>query len=412
MKRRVVVTGMAAISVLGRKQDEIFSNLRKCRNHTRHIKSWEEIQGLRSHLFAQLEGYAAPTDFSRKQLRTMSTVSIMAVDCTREALRDAGLEGHEVLRSGRTGVAYGSCSGSLRATKGCVSLLEDKHTRDMNSATYIKMMGQTVPVNLSLFFETKGRLINSSTACTSGSMSIGMAYEAILMGRQDVMITGGAESMNVVQTAVFDTLFATSTRNDTPESTPAPFDKNRDGLVLGEGACTLILESLEHALARGATIYAEIVGFGTNTDGTHITSPNAATMCHAMSDALKDANLNADDIGYISLHGTGTMNGDIAECEATRKVFATPVPASTLKSYTGHTLGACGALESMAGIIMMRNNWFHPNLNLNVIDDNCHGLDLITGEGRDMSPEYIMNNNFAFGGINTSLIFRRWKNQP
>ena len=231
MSRRVVITGMAAISTLGRTQEEIMQSLKACKNTTRRMDEWKEIHGLRSYLFAALQDYKAPSDFNRKQMRTMSSVSVIAVDCTRDALRDAGLEGHPVLSSGRTGIAYGSCSGSMRAMKGCVTLLEENSTRDMNSATYIKMMGQTVPVNLSLFFQTRGRLINSSTACTSGSVSIGMAYEAILMGRQDVMIAGGAETRNVVQTAVFDTLFATSTRNDTPEITPAPFDANRDGSI-------------------------------------------------------------------------------------------------------------------------------------------------------------------------------------
>lgn len=408
MSRRVVITGMAAISTLGRKQEDILSSLRAGRNATRHITAWDNIQGLRTKLFAPLENYEEPRDFTRKQLRTMSSVSVRAVDCTREALRDAGLENDPVITSGRTGVAYGSCSGSLKATKGCVTLLEQNSTCDLNSATYIKMMGQTAPVNVSLFFGTRGRIINSSTACTSGSMAIGMAYEAILLGHQDVMIAGGAESMNVVQSAVFDTLFATSTKNDTPEVTPSPFDAGRDGLVLGEGACTLILEELEHALARGARIYAEIVGFGTNSDGTHITNPNAETMKIAMQDSLRQAGLQPEQIGYISLHGTSTASGDVAECTATRSVFKTPVPASSLKSYTGHTLGACGALESMVAIIMMHEGWFHPCLNLNTVDEQCHGMDLITGTGRDLETEYVMNNNFAFGGINTSLIFRKW----
>ncbi len=408
MSRRVVITGMAAISTLGRTQEEIMESLHACRNTTRHIPEWDSIHGLRSRLFAKLKDYTPPTDFTRKQTRTMSTVSLMAVDCTREALRDAGLEGIEELHNGRTGVAYGSCSGSLHAQKGCITLLEHNSTQDINSTTYIKMMGQTVPVNLSLFFGTRGRLINSSTACTSGSISIGMAYEAIVMGKQDIMIAGGAESCNVVQTAVFDTLFATSTRNDTPEITPAPFDANRDGLVLGEGACTLILEELEHALARGARIYAEVVGFGTNTDGVHVTNPNAATMKIAMVEALEQAGLQPEQIGYVSMHGTGTLNGDIAETQATRSIFTTPVPASTLKSYTGHTLGACGALESMVSIMMMREGWFHPNLNLVTPDPQCDGIDFITGSGRSLNTDYVMNNNFAFGGINSSLIFRKW----
>lgn len=409
MSRRVVITGMAAISTLGRNQEEILQSLRAGKNTTRHIEDWDTIQGLRSHLFAPLQGYKPPTDFTRKQTRTMSSVSLMATDCTREAIRDAGLEGSEVLTNGRTGVAYGSCSGSLSAMRGCVTLLEDRSTRDMNSTTYIKMMGQTIAVNLSLFFGTRGRLINSSTACTSGSVSIGMAYEAILMGRQDVMLAGGAEAGNVVQTAVFDTLFATSSSNDKPDSVPAPFDADRDGLVLGEGACTLVLEELEHALARGARIYAELVSYGTNTDGMHITSPNASTMKNAMQEALDLAGLKPEQIGYVSMHGTGTQNGDVAETEATRTVFPTPIPASSLKGYTGHTLGACGALESMVSIMMMREGWFHPNLNLVNIDPKCYGVDFITGEGRCLNPEYVMNNNFAFGGINTSLIFRKWQ---
>ena len=354
MSRRVVITGMAAISTLGRTQEEILQSLKAQKNTTRHMDEWVHIHGLRSHLFATLKDYTPPADFPRKKTRTMSTVSLLAVDCTREALRDAGLEDSEVLTNGRTGIAYGSCSGSLSAMKGCVTLLEDDSTRDMNSTTYIKMMGQTVPVNLSLFFGTKGRLINSSTACTSGSVSIGMAYEAILMGRQDVMIAGGAEACNVVQTAVFDTLFATSTRNDTPEITPAPFDANRDGLVLGEGACTLILEELEHALARGARIYAELVGFGTNTDGSHVTNPNAATMKNAMAEALEIAGLTPDDIGYVSMHGTGTQNGDIAETTATRTIFTTPIPASSLKGYTGHSTRLSANAESLLSRSLMR----------------------------------------------------------
>lgn len=407
--RRVVVTGMAAISTLGETQEEMMQSLRARKNATRLMEGWDEYQGLRSHLYAALPNYMPPADFTRKQMRTMSTLSVMSVDCTRRSLVDAGLLGDPVISSSRTGVAYGSCVGSINSFGACVSLLRDKTAREINSTTYVKLMGHTAPINISLFFSTKGRTINSSTACTSGSQAIGSAYEAILMGRQDVMLAGGAECCNVLQTAVFDALFAASTRNDTPEITPAPFDRNRDGLVLGEGACTLVLEDLEHALARGARIYAEVVGFGYTSDGTHITSPNAATMKGAMLEALDLAGLQPKDIGYLSLHGTGTRNGDKAEVEATSSVFADTLPVSSLKGYTGHTLGACGALESMVSIMMMREGWFHPNLNLHELDPDCVGLDFITGEGRCIDTEYVMNNNYAFGGINTSLIFRRWK---
>lgn len=408
--KRVVVTGMAAISTLGETQEQIMQSLRACKNTTRHMEGWSEYQGLRAHLYAPLVGYERPKDFSRKQLRTMSTISVLAVDCTRRSLEDAGLLGDAVISSSRTGVAYGSCVGSMSAFAPCLKLLNEKNAREITSGTYVKLMGHTAPVNISLFFATKGRTINSSTACTSGSVAIGSAYEAIAMGRQDVMLAGGAECCNMLPLAVFDALFAASTRNDSPETTPAPFDKNRDGLVLGEGACTLVLEELEHAQARGARIYAEVVGFGYTSDGTHITSPNAETMKGAMVEALQMAGLRPEDIGYLNLHGTGTKNGDMAEAAATSSVFGNRLPVSGLKGYTGHTLGACGALESMVSIMMMREGWYHPNLNLHELDPECEGLDYIIGEGRCLDAEYVMNNNYAFGGINTSLIFRRWPN--
>ena len=225
---------------------------------------------------------------------------------------------------------------------------------------------------------------------------------------QTIMLAGGGEELCPTEAVVFDTLFATSTTNDTPEQTPRPFDKQRDGLVIGEGACTLILEELEHAQARGATIYAELVGFGTNSDGQHVTQPNAETMEVAIRLALKDAKLSPQDIGYISAHGTATDRGDIAETTATHAVFGANTPISSLKSYTGHTLGACGSLEAWTSIQMMNEGWFAPTLNLNEVDPECGELDYIKGDIRQLETQYVMSNNFAFGGINTSLIFKRW----
>jgi 3-oxoacyl-[acyl-carrier-protein] synthase II len=258
-----------------------------------------------------------------------------------------------------------------------------------------------------VFYGLTGRLITTNTACTSGSMAIGYAYEAIQNGLQDVMIAGGAEDLSPADAAVFDTLFAASTKNDTPELTPAAYDKNRDGLVIGEGAGALILEEYEHAINRGAKIYAELVGFGTNTDGTHITQPNRETMGGALALALKDAELDPALIGYVNTHGTATAAGDVAESWATHDVFHRNIPASTLKNYIGHTLGACGAIEAWLSINMMNDGWFAPNINLNELDPECAPLDYVTGEGRNIDTDYIMSNNFAFGGINTSLIFKK-----
>jgi len=258
-----------------------------------------------------------------------------------------------------------------------------------------------------VFLGVTGRIITTSSACTSGSQGIGYAYEAIRNGQQRAMIAGGAEELCVTEVAIFDTLFATSVRNDAPETTPRPFDAERDGLVLGEGAGTLILEDWEHAHARGAPIYAEVAGFATNSDGCHITHPNAETMQIAMELALADADLPSSAIGYVNAHGTGTPHGDIAEARATWNVFGGKVPVSSLKSYMGHTLGACGALEAWMSIEMMRAGWFAPTVNLTRLDPQCAELDYIVDTGRKLQCEYIMSNNFAFGGINTSLIFRR-----
>jgi 3-oxoacyl-[acyl-carrier-protein] synthase II len=221
------------------------------------------------------------------------------------------------------------------------------------------------------------------------------------------MIAGGADELAVVESAVFDTLYATSTRNDRPNTTPRPYDRDRDGLVIGEGAVTLILEEREHAVARGAIPYAEIVGFASNSDGKHATLPEVDSMEAALRMALEDADLEPASIGFVSGHGTGTEWGDIAETKATRAVFSEGAPIHSLKSYFGHSLGACGAMEAWLGIEMMRDELFVPTINLDVVDERCAPLDYIMGEPRRLVIENLMSNNFAFGGINTSLIFRR-----
>jgi 3-oxoacyl-[acyl-carrier-protein] synthase II len=221
------------------------------------------------------------------------------------------------------------------------------------------------------------------------------------------MIAGGGEELDPTQSAVFDTLYATSTRNDAPQTTPRPYDVNRDGLVIGEGAGALVLEDRDHALARGATLLAEIVGFGTNADGQHVTRPNDLTMAQCLRLALADAGIAASAVGYVNGHGTATEHGDIAETQATAAVFGRPVAISSLKSYVGHTLGACGALEAWLSIEMMNHDWYAPTINLDTPDPRCGELDYLQGVGRVMQNEFVMSNNFAFGGINTSLVFRR-----
>ena len=207
--------------------------------------------------------------------------------------------------------------------------------------------------------------------------------------------------------AVFETLFATSTRNDRPETSPRPYDRDRDGLVIGEGAATLVLEEREHALARGARIYCEIAGFATNSDGSHVTQPQAETMATVMKMALQDTGLDAGAIGFVDGHGTATEWGDIAETQATYAVFNDTAPIHSLKGYFGHTLGACGAIEAWLNIEMMRESRFAPNMNPDSVDARCAPLDYVVKEARALEVDYFMKNNFSFGGINTSLIFKR-----
>ena len=403
--RRVVITGMGITSPLGSTVDSAFNRLKKYENCVEHWDRLDEYERLNTSLAAFVKDFVVPEHFTRKVRRTMGNVALMAVVTAEEALKDAGLLGDKCISD--AGVSYGSSTGSLDAILDFYAMCIDKEVKMLNSGSYIKMMPQTTAVNISLYFKTHGRLIPTSTACTSGSMGIGYAYEAIKNGYQDVMIAGGAEEIHPTQMGIFDTLYATSTKNNTPKFTPSPFDKNRDGLVIGEGAGTLILEEYERAKARGAKIYAEIAGFATNTDGVHITNPNRATMAEVMRKSLQDANLKPEDIGYVNAHGTATINGDIAETKATEEVFQREIPISSIKSYTGHTLGACGAIEAILGVEMINRGWFPPTLNLKDIDEECGKLDYIKDCGREIDCEYIMSNNFAFGGINTSIILKK-----
>ena len=407
MRRRVAVTGMAGISPIGNDWSGVRARLVQCRNAIVRMPEWVGYDGLNTMLGAPATEFALSERYTSKKTRSMGRVALMATRASELALADAGLLSDPLVKSGKLGIAYGSSAGTPRAICDFGRMIDEKSTRGINATTYIKMMGHTAPVNLGVFLGVTGRIITTSSACTSGSQGIGYAYEAIRHGQQCAMIAGGAEELCVTEVAVFDTLFATSVRNDAPETTPRPFDAERDGLVLGEGAGSLILEDWDHAKARGAIIYAEVAGFGTNSDGCHVTHPNAETMRIAMELALADANLSPSAIGYVNAHGTGTQQGDVAESHATWNVFGGNVPVSSLKSYMGHTLGACGALEAWMSIEMMRAGWFAPTINLTQLDSECADLDYIVAQVRELDCEYILSNNFAFGGINTSLIFRR-----
>ncbi|EHR0759559.1 beta-ketoacyl-ACP synthase [Vibrio parahaemolyticus] len=406
MSRRVVVTGMSGVTAFGNDWQSVEPKLRDCQNATQYMPSYEQYDGLNTKLAAPILDFELPKHYKRKQVRGMGRVSKLATVATENALSQAGLIGNDVLTNGQTGIAYGSSTGSTDAIGAFGVMLNEKTTKAITATTYVQMMPHTTAVNVGLFFGLKGRVIPTSSACTSGSQAIGYAYEAIKHGYQTVMVAGGAEELCPTESAVFDTLFATSLKNEDPKSTPRPYDSDRDGLVIGEGAGTLVLEEYEHAVARGAKIYAEIIGFASNCDAAHVTQPQMETMQICMEMAMQNAGIPAEKIDYVSAHGTATDRGDIAESNATANALG-KVPISSLKSYFGHTLGACGAIEAWLGLEMMHTGWFNPTLNLENLDEQCGDLDYIAGQGRELDVKYLMSNNFAFGGINTSIIFKK-----
>lgn len=406
--RRVVVTGMAGITSLGSDWTSIEANFSANRSGIRRMAEWDRFTELNTRLAGPVDDFSVPPHWTRKQLRSMGRVSRLSVLAAERALADAGLLEDASIRDGRMGVACGSSTGSTEEIKAFGNMLLNSVADGLNANSYIRMMPHTTAANISIFFGLTGRVIPTSSACTSGSQGIGYAYEAIKFGRLPLMLAGGAEELCATEAMVFDALYATSLKNDAPHTSPRPYDSGRDGLVIGEGAGMLVLEELEHALARGATIHAELVGFGSNADGQHATKPEQLTMCRAMELALEDAGLAPAAIGYVNGHGTATEQGDIAETQATQALFGSGMPISSQKSFLGHTLGACGALESWFSIEMMNRDRYIHTLNLDEVDPCCGDLDYLRGAPRTMQHEYVMNNNFAFGGINTSLIFRRW----
>ncbi len=405
---RVVITGMAGLSPIGQSWAEVCTALEHGASGVRRIDEWERIEGMSSWIAAPVVGFEQPPHYTRKALRTMGRVALLAVRATELALADAQLDGDPLLSSGECGIAYGSSVGSPSDVTEFALMLERRSTRGVNATRYLRMMSHTAAINIGVQFGIRGRIVPTSSACTSGSQGIGYGFESIRYGRSRAMICGGSEELSPTQAIVFDTLGEASRRNDDPQTTPRPFDRARDGLVIGEGAATLVLEELEHARARGVRIHAEVVGFGTNSDGEHVTQPRIESMSAVMTQALADAGVPAPAIGYVNAHGTATAIGDVAESKAMAAVFGNRAVTSTLKGHFGHTLGACGALEAWITIEMQRARRFAPTLNLDELDTACAALDYLQGGARAIDCEYVMSNNFAFGGVNTSLVFRRW----
>jgi 3-oxoacyl-[acyl-carrier-protein] synthase II len=398
---------MAGITSLGGTWPEVREAMHAGRTGVKYIPEWDRLVDLGTRLGSPADWFEHEGAYKRQAMRSMGRVAVMAVKCAENALAQAGLVDDPVLKSSRTGVACGSSFGSTPPTKDFVTFLDTGRAGGLNATSYIRMMSHTSPVNMAVFFGLQGRVFTTSSACTSGSQGIGAAFEAIQGGKADVMLAGGAEEFCPTMTMVFDRLYATSNRNNEPQTAVRPFDASRDGLVIGEGAGILILEEREHALARGATVLAEIVGYATNCDGSHISQPSEATQIDVMRLALETAGIGPEQIGFISGHGTGTPTGDVVESRASAAVYGSKTPFHTLKGHFGHTLGACGATEAWLGIEMMNEGLITATANLVNVDPKCAELDYVMGAPRKVDAEYFVSNNFAFGGINTSLVVKR-----
>jgi 3-oxoacyl-[acyl-carrier-protein] synthase II len=405
---RVFVTGIGLTSPLGNDLPSAMAALREGRHGIVTMPEWAGVKSMRTRLAAVVRDVPI-SDYPRKKARTMGRVALLATYATLQAIQDAGLN-LENLPPSTTGLAYGSTHGSSSAQEEfCRALFSNHGLQGIPSSAYLKFMSNTCSVNLAQFFGIKGRVISTCSACTSGSHAIGYGYEAIRAGHHDVMLCGGAEEMHFSHAAVFDILYATSTRhNESPGDSPRPFDADRDGLVVGEGATTLVLESEEHARRRGAHVHGEVIGFGTSCDGQHVTMPSTDGMATAMRSALADAGIAPGQVDYVNAHATATEAGDIAESHATMQVLGPEVPISSTKGHTGHTLGACGALESAFCLALAHAGFVPPTRNLMNPDPRCAPLRYVRDEPLDLPRlDITMNNNFAFGGINTSLLFRR-----
>lgn len=404
--RRIAITGIGVATPIGDDLATASEALREGRHGIARCDAWAAHPEMLTRLGAPV--HTDVTRWSRKVTRTMGRVALLALHATEQALAQAGLREDE-LTSGRTGLAYGSTHGSTAAWEKFALTLETPNALlGLGSNAYLKFSTHTCAANLAVHLGIRGRVYTTCAACVSASQAIGSGYEAIRYGLQDVMICGGAEEMHYITAGVFDVLQATSTRfNDRPDLSPRPFDRDRDGLVVGEGAGTLVLEDWERAKARGATILAELVGYGTSCDGTHITAPSPEGMESAMRLALDDAKLDPSAVDYVNAHGTGTTVGDVEEARATWKVFGERALVSSTKAFTGHTLGACGAIEAAFCVAMMNEGFLAPSRNLALVDTEIPPLAFVIGGARDARPEVVVSNNFAFGGINTSLVMRR-----
>ncbi|WP_320172126.1 beta-ketoacyl-[acyl-carrier-protein] synthase family protein [Maridesulfovibrio sp.] len=404
--QRVVITGMGAVSPYGCGVETLWDGFVNGRSGISRIPELEGIGGLRPQIGGKVPACNAGI-IPRKFRRTMSDLSIFAGISALEAIAQAGL-GPEQLEDMRTGLSVGSTIGSTMTLENFfASFLRERSIEGIRSTEFFKIMNHTCAANLAQFLSISGRVLAVSAACSTGCQSIGLAYEAIAAGKQDIMICGGADELHPLTVGTFDILDAASiSGNDDPAGASRPFDASRNGVVCSEGAGILVLENRDSAMKRGAEILAEITGFSSLCDSGNMASPSAEAIGRCIAAALDDSNISPAQIDYINAHATGTPQGDAAEASALEETFGNATPVSSLKGHIGHTMAASGGLETIATVRMMAEKTIIPTANLADPAPECSGINnVLQLQARKIT--YALKNNFAFGGINTSLVIRR-----
>jgi 3-oxoacyl-[acyl-carrier-protein] synthase-1 len=399
--RRVVITGMGIVCCLGNSLNEVLYGLQQGRSGIEFVPERKEM-GFRSSLAGTLKNLDSP-EIPKKYLRQMGQGSYIAVHAVRQAISDAFLQESDI-HSERTGIIIGNSGNMLDTFEQCRIFRSGKK---LGGTALQRVMASSVSANLAVFLGVQGFAMTVSTACASGASAIGYASQCIKFGLQDRMICGGVQEGSWAYDCNFDALRVFSGRKDDPSRASRPFDKHRDGLVPSVGCGIVILEDYKMARDRGARVYAELIGYGTNSDGYDMTIPSGVGSLKCMQLALKDAAIDAGEVDYINAHATSTVVGDAAEAQAIAQLFGKRPFVSSTKSMTGHEIGAAGSNELIYTLLMMQNGFVAPNINIEEIDEECRGINIVANEAIDESICTAMSNSFGFGGVNSCLIVRK-----
>jgi 3-oxoacyl-[acyl-carrier-protein] synthase II len=412
MRKRVVVTGLGCVSPVGNTVNETWSALLAGTSGAAPITAFD-ASAHKTKFAAEVKGFDAVALFGTRDARKMDRFTQFATAATLEAMEQAQLKIDDSNRN-RAGILIGSGIGGITTMLEQYDVMRERGPDRISPFLIPMMISDSAAGNLAIRIGARGPNMALATACASGTNALGEAAEMIRRGAADVMIAGASEAaINSLAMAGMNSMTALSTRNDEPQKASRPFDKNRDGFVMGEGAGILILESLDYALMRGTNIMCEFSGYGTTDDAYHISAPaeNGAGAANSMRLALEDAGLKPEDIGYVNAHGTSTPLNDKSETAAIKTVFgeyAYNVPISSTKSMTGHLLGASGAVEAVVSALVLRMNVLPPTINYETPDPECD-LDYVPNEPRNVEPDHVMSNSFGFGGHNATLVLSRYK---